>query len=143
MKTSPRPLLLVDDTHDDLILLRLLLRKAAITNPITAAEDGVIAQRLLQASASDPVLLPALVFTDLQMAGTDGLSLVKWARSRREFDNVKFVILTSALAPADSRAATAAGASGCFEKFPSISILANFVSSVQLGILVLIQQFAF
>lgn len=128
MKKPPPPLLLVDDELDDLIVLRRLLLKAGVPNPITTAEDGRIAQRLLHAALTDPSLTPAAVFCDVRLNGVDGLSLVRWARTHRPFDKVKLVLLTGFYDRALTRTATAAGADGCFEKFPSANVLKHFIA---------------
>lgn len=125
-----RPLLLVDDSPDDLILLRRLLQKANVRTPIVTAENGRAAQKLLQGGFSDPAALPQAVFTDIQMPDVDGLSLVRWARSNRQLDKVKFVLLTSDLAAAESRTAQSVGANACFQKFPPASMLLKFVEKL-------------
>jgi CheY-like chemotaxis protein len=126
---TPAPIVIVDDSPDDVILLRHLLRKAAVGNPIATASDGAAAQRLLQAALAHRGLMPGVVFSDMRMRPIDGLALVRWARSQRPFDRVQFVLLTGLFDRAQARAANAVGANGCFEKFPSANVLARYVGA--------------
>src|SRR4051812_2498756 len=78
------PVLVVDDSEDDLHLIKRLLAKARVKNPIVTFDDANRLMAFLKAAATpDSGLMPSLVLTDRKMPGVDGFDLVKWIRSQK------------------------------------------------------------
>src|SRR3954470_21284825 len=73
---SRRPIILVDDSPDDLVFLRRTLDKAEIRNPVIAflrSEDALAHLRAAAAAAAEhPDLFPCVLFLDVKMPGNDG-----------------------------------------------------------------------
>jgi two-component system response regulator len=115
------PILLVDDNPDDAFLLRHLLAKARIENPITTVEDGLCAQRIL----AD--LMPCVVFTDLKMRVVNGVKLTGWIRQHEKLRELPVYMVSSSGEPKDRAAAKAAGIDEYLEKFPLPAKLGEIV----------------
>ena len=125
MKTSiadPRcPILLVEDSDDDLILLRRLLRAAGIPNPLVVLHSGASAIAYLEKALSGSVdfCMPAIVLTDLKMLDVSGVELARWIKRKRELAETRIVMLTASNHPLDRSAAQQVGVEAFFVKFPS------------------------
>jgi two-component system, NtrC family, response regulator GlrR len=101
----PRILIVDDDPH----LLRLLsLRLSTEGYQVTEAPSGEKALALLRASP------PALLITDLQMGGMDGMDL--FSAAQREFPALPVIILTAHGSVPDAVLATRRGVSGFLTK---------------------------
>jgi CheY-like chemotaxis protein len=93
------PILLVDDSEDDVLLVRRTFERAAVTNPLQIVRSGFEAKAYLkgdapyQDRANHP--LPALVLLDIKAPRTDASELLKWVRSQPELLGVCIVMLTS------------------------------------------------
>lgn len=115
-----QPIIIVDDTHDDLFILKRLLARTGVKNAFVTFDHGDEAKRFLEAAIRTPEteLIPAAIFSDKRMPGLDGFELLKWVRQRRELLDVAFYLLTSAVEPSDAARAKELGATAFFEKFP-------------------------
>src|SRR5688500_34298 len=93
---SPRqPILLIDDSPEDLYLATLLLERAAINHPIVTKADGEEAIGFLQAAlagASDA--LPFCVFSDIRMPKVNGFGVLEWSRAQGPLGKTTFAMLT-------------------------------------------------
>ena len=78
--------LVVDDDARSRELMRIILRHAGYR--VLAAPDAQGAIALLA------VERPAAALADLLMPGMSGLEFCRWARARRDFDGMAFVLLT-------------------------------------------------
>src|SRR5947209_2796228 len=127
----PPPILVVDDNHEDLVILKRLLTRSGVKNAIVSFEYANEAQRFLEAAIRTPDtrLVPAVIFADKRMPDMDGLELLAWVRKQSALRRLPFIILTSALKPADANRALEAGATQCFEKFPSPATIADLLSN--------------
>ena len=96
--TTFRPILLVDDSADDLTLILRSLKKSNITNPVLVANDGVEALDYLfgtGARAEAGPLQPSVVLLDMKMPRLDGLDVLERIRSDPATRRTPVVILTS------------------------------------------------
>lgn len=130
-----KPILLVDDSEDDVFLMRRALKDAAIPNPVFVAEDGLKAMDYLAGTGqfSDRKMfpIPALMFLDLKMPGKKGLDVLAWMRQKEELLGVVVVILTSSQEPSDLRQAYRLGANSFLVKPSTTERLRQLVAAVK------------
>lgn len=124
-----RPILLIDDNHEDLFLTKRLLARAGIRHPIITIDDGEEAMAFLRAAAAPTSagLLPCVVFCDIRMPKVDGFDLVKWARGEPGLARTVIVMLTGGDVPEDRTRAKALGADHFLVKFPTPDVLKAIV----------------
>lgn len=89
-----RPILLVEDNPDDVLLTQRAFRKMGIPNEIVAVNDGVAAIEALQSAPFDKSL-PALVLLDLKLPKVDGIEVLRKIREAGRTRIVRVVVLTS------------------------------------------------
>jgi CheY-like chemotaxis protein len=123
--------LLVEDSEDDVLLLRRVFLKANIVNPLQVVRSGEEAIDYLSGfgpyanRAEFP--LPSLVLLDLKMPGIDGFEVLKWIRQQPTFKSLRVVVLTASGAVEDINRAYKLGANSfltkpnTFERFVELS----------------------
>lgn len=119
------PLLIVDDSEDDVFLLRHRLREGGITNPIVTYASAAEALNDLRARREGE--LPSIVFTDIRMPVEGGFALIEAIRENPAWDAVRVVVITSSNDTGDLVRALELGANGYLIKFPPSEVLAEFV----------------
>ena len=129
-KAMLRPVLVIDDSDDDMCLLRHALMKAGVENPLVSFEDSLEARRYLQSAVNPPnlELIPCIVFTDLKMPRLNGIELISWVRSIPFYDSVWLVMLSTSLNERDQEASRKAGADDYLIKFPRPEVFAALIS---------------
>lgn len=94
-----KPILLVEDTPDDIELTRNSLKEASILNPVVVAEDGEEALDYLfgrgRYADRDPRQVPALILLDLKLPKVDGIEVLKELRASPLTRLVPTVMLTT------------------------------------------------
>ncbi|MFC5497866.1 response regulator [Caenimonas terrae] len=116
---SLQPILIVDDSDDDVELFRIGLEEAQLANPIVVCRDGVQAMDyLLRRGEYDgrEDVLPLVVLTDIKMPRMDGLDLVRAIRREPSLHLLPVVIMTSSNQHLDVEAGYAAGVNGFVTK---------------------------
>jgi CheY-like chemotaxis protein len=107
-------ILLAEDDENDILLLKLALNKAGISDPLTAVRDGQRAieylERVMGRDGRVRGTLPALFLTDLKMPRMNGFDVLAWLRQRAEFDALPVVVLSSSDLPEDMEKAQQLGA---------------------------------
>jgi CheY-like chemotaxis protein len=96
--TGLRPVLIVDDSADDVELMREALGEFKLANPLEVARDGEEALQYLRregAFASRPAVDPAVVLLDLKMPKVDGLDVLRAARADERLRPIPIVMVTS------------------------------------------------
>ena len=130
---SGSAILAVDDDRDDTHLLRLLLRKAELPNPVQIYRDGerVIGffSRLLKQSLD--VMCPLLCFLENQTSTISGHEVLRWIRAQPELDHLPVVMLSGSEHPRDIQAAAQAGAQCYLAKYPQPRILQQIVADAE------------
>lgn len=123
----------VDDDADDVDILRILLRKAGVENPTEFYRHGeeVIAAFSAWLDNSFKAMRPLLCFLDVKMPAITGHDVLKWIRSRPEFDPVSVVMLSSSDHPADIRRAAVEGAQCYLAKYPQPAILRTIIDEAE------------
>jgi CheY-like chemotaxis protein len=110
--------LVVDDDSRSRELLCIVLRHAGYR--VIAAADVQAAVALLQPER------PAAVFADLLMPGMSGLDFCRWTRTRPEFADMRFIVLTGMDADDTREEAREAGADALITKpFERVELLAT------------------
>jgi CheY-like chemotaxis protein len=124
-----RPILLIDDNHEDLFLTKRLLARAGVKHPIITIDDGEEAIAFLRAATAKggSELLPCAVFCDIRMPKIDGFDVLKWARSQTGLAKTPIVILTGGDVPEDRAKAKRLGADHFLVKFPTPDALKKIV----------------
>jgi CheY-like chemotaxis protein len=120
------PFLIVDDSEDDIFLLRHRLREGGITNPILNFSSPADALALLH-SVKFGGNLPAIIFTDIRMPVDCGFTFLSAIRAQPGWRAIRLVVVTSSSDSADLERAIECGANGYVVKFPPSDILAEFV----------------
>jgi two-component system chemotaxis response regulator CheY len=113
--------LLIDDSHEDLFLVKRLLSRAGVKHPIVTIDGGEEAVVYLRACLAPGAagLTPAVVFCDVKMPGHDGFSVLEWARQHVALRGVPFFILSGGDLEEDRARALGLGATGYLVKFPN------------------------
>src|SRR5258708_28081000 len=96
-RNMTKPILIAEDSEDDVALLQLTFKQAGITNPVFVVRNGseVIAYFRGEGRYSDrhQFPLPRVLFLDLKMPGLGGLDVLLWLRGRTQFAQMLIVVL--------------------------------------------------
>ncbi len=98
--TELRPILLVEDSANDIELTLAALEKSRLANPVVVARDGVEAlDFLFPRSNANPEnvtpVLPAVVLLDIKLPKVDGLEVLERIKRHGGTRTVPVVMLTS------------------------------------------------
>jgi CheY-like chemotaxis protein len=122
-------ILAADDDSDDADLLRLLLRKAGLPNPVEVFREGeeliTSLSRLVQTSLK--ALRPLLCFLDIKMPTMNGHDVLRWIRAQPALDRLPVIMLSSSEHPRDIQQAAQNGAQCYLTKYPQPAILRQVV----------------
>jgi CheY-like chemotaxis protein len=105
--------LVVEDSADDLLLLRRAFAKLNLEQLIEVATDGEAAISYLK-DPNKPH--PELVLLDLNLPKRSGFEVLGWIRQHAHVKHLPVVILSSSSEPNDLKRAYALGANGYLEK---------------------------
>jgi len=123
---SNRPILLVEDNPDDVLLTKRAFTKNRIRNEVVVAVDGEQALQRLLPDAGEP-LRPALVLLDIKLPKIDGLEVLRRIRDDDRTRNLPVVVLTTSNEERDIVASYRLGANS-FVRKPVV--FEEFVSAV-------------
>jgi CheY-like chemotaxis protein len=128
MKTA-RALLLVEDNEDDVLLMKLALKRAGIINPLHVVEDGQLAINYLAGKGSfaerEQHPLPVVIFLDLKLPLKSGHEVLAWIRQESSLQDMIVIILTSSNQPVDLQEAYRLGANSYVVKPPTAEQLGD------------------
>ena len=137
MQTAPTKtrdvIIAVDDDEDDIDLMRLLFRKAGVSQPIQVFRRGeeLVAALLQQLAKSVKDALPFLCFLDVKMPSMSGHDLLQWIRKERRLDSMSVVMLSSSEHPIDVKQAAEGGAQCYLAKYPQPAVLRRVVQEAE------------
>jgi len=120
-------ILLVDDSENDISLLRISFDAAELKNPLHEVHNGDEAVAYLQGESpfSDrhKFPLPVLMLLDLNMPMRNGFEVLEWLRVQPGLKRLSVVILTASLREEDVDRAFDLGANAFLVKPSSIEAL--------------------
>jgi two-component system response regulator len=94
-----QPILLVEDSSDDVELTLMAFERARITNPVVVARDGVAAIEYLfgegEHAGRDTRDQPVVVLLDLKLPRLGGLEVLERVRQDERTKYIPIVILTT------------------------------------------------
>jgi len=92
-------ILLIEDDHNDILLLKRALKEADVPFPVRVAHDGQQAMEYLSRTGafqdSEKYPVPCLVVLDVNLPKKSGIEVLQWLRQREEFRDLPVVMLTS------------------------------------------------
>jgi CheY-like chemotaxis protein len=98
MKTIVKNILLVDDSPNDVMLVKSALEDANFGNDIIVAEDGEEALDFLYKRgkfADYTGDIPIFILLDIKMPLMDGIEVLKIIRADKTFNKIPIIMLTS------------------------------------------------
>jgi len=108
VKTSLMKILIVDDTEDEVLLMRHVLLRIDPEIELQVAYSGEEGLELLREGKA----LPSLVLLDLKMPGMGGIDLLRRIRADKRLNNLSVIVVTNSTLEADKRESFASGADG-------------------------------
>jgi CheY-like chemotaxis protein len=121
--------LIVDDSNNDALLLKLMLKRAGIGNPVKILDDGVQAIAYLggEGEYADRTKspLPAILFLDLKMPVMSGYEVLEWLQGRPEFKPILVIALSGWAQMTDVNRAYQLGAQSFLSKPFTVADLHN------------------
>ena len=128
-----KPILLVEDDENDVVLLQHALKNAGVANPIEVASDGQQAIDYFKGAGKFAhrrgFPLPCLVLLDLKLPYVMGLDVLKWIREQPELAAI-VVILSASRDEADIATAYRLGANAYLVKPCDVSKLLDMAKSI-------------
>lgn len=107
------PIVMVDDSADDILIARRCHRKSGLTNAFVALDGGLELLAYLDEVEGGAEPMPAVVLLDINMPDLNGFEVLARVRGRSAFTNVPVIMmLTNSDDPRDVRRAVDGGASG-------------------------------
>jgi CheY-like chemotaxis protein len=103
--TDDQTILLVDDSENDLLLMRIALGKAGVSSRIQAAHNGDEAIDYLKGSGPftdrDQFPLPGVVLLDLNMPRKTGFDVLAFAQEQPGIKRIPIIVLTASVRSED------------------------------------------
>lgn len=127
--------LLVDDSENDLFLMRMAFERADFNVGLTEAHSGdeAIAYLSGEGAFADRVAypLPSVVLLDLHMPHKNGFEVLEWARGRASLSGMSIVVMTASMRPEDVKKAFDLGASSYLVKPLNLDDLVTMVACLE------------
>lgn len=106
--TSGHTVLVVDDDHAFCEIMHELLS--------AQGHEVLVAYSVRQALELLERVEPDLILTDIMMPETDGLTLIRYLRSRSSWSSIPLIVISARVMPTDRMAAARAGADAFIAK---------------------------
>ena len=131
-------ILLVEDDHNDVLLIKRAFQKANIANPIIVVNDGEQAVSYL--AGREPYVdraVPMLVLLDLKLPRKSGHEVLEWLRQQPNLNRLPVVVLTASSESSDVNRAYDLGANSYLVKPVTFDALVEMVKTLNLYWLIL------
>jgi CheY-like chemotaxis protein len=129
--TEVQTILLVDDSENDVELMRLAFQRAQFNNPMHAVYNGeeAIAYLKGEGAYSDRKRhpLPAVILLDLNMPMRSGFDVLAWLSTRPTLKRIPVIILTASTRAEEVKQAFDLGAHSFLVKPPRMEELISMV----------------
>lgn len=127
-------ILLVEDSDNDILLMRHALVRASVYNPVLVVRDGEEAIDYLRGegkySRRSEFPLPDLILLDLNMPRMNGFEFLSWLRAHPAFSSLRVIVLTTSEAIQDINRAYELGANSFLVKPHEIENLTALTSTL-------------
>lgn len=126
------PILLVEDSDDDLFLFKRVLTKAGIVNPLRVATNGQAAIDQLEAylRTGSEADVPRIVFLDLKLPLRSGFEVLDWIRKEPRLRQTVVIVLSSSAELRDIKRAYELRANGYLVKYPAPAVFREIVQKI-------------
>ncbi|HEX4646497.1 MAG TPA: response regulator [Verrucomicrobiae bacterium] len=111
---SPKPILIAEDSEDDVVFLKHAFKHLGIVNPVYIVHDGDETIAYLKGEGQfadrEKYPLPYVLFVDLKMPRRNGFEVLAWLKGQQQFNDMLTVVLTVRTEMQDVTRAYALGA---------------------------------
>ena len=129
-------ILLIEDSENDILLLRHAFQKAGLSRALNVVRDGVDAMSYLlglgEFSDREKNPVPSILLIDLNMPRLNGLELLAWLRNQPEFAHLMIVVLTGSARKEEINTAYKMGVNSYLVKPPSPGSLLELTKNLKL-----------
>jgi len=105
-------ILIIDDSEDDVLLMKLALSKTGRDLRMEVALSGAAGLELIQGGKTPP----KLILLDLKMPGMDGIEILQRIRGEKNLSGIPVIVVTHSALRSDEEAAIKAGADKFLQK---------------------------
>ena len=130
-----RVVLVVEDDENDVMFVKMAMKKAGMTNPIQVVTDGQQALDYFQGSGKfanrSQFPIPYLVLLDLKLPFVMGLDVLAWIREQSELKSTIVIVLTSSRHTEDIRMAYQLGANAYLVKPANLDALEEMMRTLK------------
>ncbi|MBE0432142.1 response regulator [candidate division WOR-3 bacterium] len=133
MAATDYTILLVEDDHNDVLLIKRAFQKVNIANPIIVLGDGE--QAISYLAGREPYAnrtLPILVLLDLKLPRKSGHEVLEWLRQQRRLKRLPVVVLTASSESSDINRAYDLGANSYLVKPVTFDALVEMVKTLNM-----------
>ena len=110
------PVLLVEDSADDVEFARRAFERCEVPNELIVADEGQAALDLLLGAPGRPMLQPGLVLLDLNVPAVSGREVLRRIKQRDDLRSLPVVVFTTSTHPGDVEACYRLGANSYHRK---------------------------
>jgi CheY-like chemotaxis protein len=132
MSLEQKPILLADDSEDDEVLFKRVLRLSGLVNPVILVRDGEEAIAYLAGEGRykdrEKHPMPKVLMLDLKMPKKSGFDVLEWLKGRPELQELLVVVLTSSERIEDLQRSYKMGADTFLTKPCQVEDMKNLVS---------------
>jgi CheY-like chemotaxis protein len=133
--SEQQTILLVDDSKDDLVLMRMAFKKVEFNASLQEVHNGEEAIAYLKSEGAytdrDKFPLPAVMLLDLNMPMKNGFEVLEWVRTQPIFKRMSIIILTASMRIEDVEQAFDLGAHSFLVKPGSMDDLVAMMRCVR------------
>lgn len=133
MTHNNHTILLVEDDHNDVLLIKRAFQKVKIANPIIVLNDGE--QAISYLAGREPYIerpLPVLILLDLKLPRKSGHEVLEWLRQQQTLKRLPVVVLTASSESSDINRAYDLGANSYLVKPVTFDALVEMVKTLNL-----------